>query len=261
MTIRDVIRDSHVYLRNALKQFSTVVRLHNLLVSTYVELMEYKHSLKYQSPVDSKNVLYVDPEMIQYEQAPSSKFYKKPQYNRYRSYIETGDWDLQRRPLKEHPLYNFFKQRFVEGKSWEDLGYFDDISTEIDNGNTPWGYETLSQFKNDLTKYDMIYNDIKTNGYKTQRQLIDEGKVENRFSKKMDEILVNIGRDGEILLEDALHRTIIAKIIGLSKVPVRVFVRHSQWQKMRETVYVRTNACQESADVKVRSHPDIPLEQ
>ena len=48
------------------------------------------------------------------------------------------------------------------------------------------------------------------------------------------EILVNIGRDGDIFFEDGRHRFVIAKILRLDKIPVRVFVRHKQWQQKRE---------------------------
>jgi hypothetical protein len=46
------------------------------------------------------------------------------------------------------------------------------------------------------------------------------------------EIYVNIGRDGTLFFNfNSRHRLAISKILELAKIPVRVFVRHEQWQK------------------------------
>lgn len=45
----------------------------------------------------------------------------------------------------------------------------------------------------------------------------------------INEILVDVGRDGELLLVDGRHRLSIAKILGLDEIPVVKHVRHEQW--------------------------------
>ena len=95
--------------------------------------------------------------------------------------------------------------------------------------------------------YDLLYEEIKTNGYKSQREICSC----EYYCRCFDEILVNITRDGMFLLEDSLHRTFIAKILGLNTVPVRVFIRHQRWQKYRDQMF-------ESQGRKVSTdHPDL----
>ena len=66
---------------------------------------------------------------------------------------------------------------------------------------------------------------------------------------------MNIGRDGDIILDDGRHRLIIAKILGISRVPVRVYVRHPNWMDIRSEIESNSKPSESNADIL--SHPDL----
>lgn len=75
--------------------------------------------------------------------------------------------------------------------------------------------------------------------HRTTRMSLDAG-VERRTgvsrrlpSVMINEILVDVGRDGELLLVDGRHRLSIVKILGLDEIPVVKHVRHEQWVARR----------------------------
>lgn len=61
------------------------------------------------------------------------------------------------------------------------------------------------------------------------------------------EVTVNVGRDGEFILNEGRHRFSVANALGLSSIPVRVLIRHKEWQQMREEIVSKEN----------HSHPDL----
>ena len=50
------------------------------------------------------------------------------------------------------------------------------------------------------------------------------------------EPLVAIGRDGEVQLCEGFHRTSIASVLELDRIPVNVLCRHAEWQRLRSRI-------------------------
>ncbi|WGI17656.1 hypothetical protein [Methanonatronarchaeum sp. AMET-Sl] len=120
-------------------------------------------------------------------------------------------------------------------------------------------YKSLKSINSQLKSLDDLYNDIKNNGYKTQRELLknDSGIFEPTGKKKPEiaEVTVNIGRDGEFIFDEGRHRFCIAKTLNL-EIPVRVFLRHKKWQKLRKEVSKATEI--EDLSEKALKHLDHP---
>jgi hypothetical protein len=73
-----------------------------------------------------------------------------------------------------------------------------------------------------------------------------------------EEVAINIGRDGELILWDGRHRLGIAQILKLSLIPVRVVVRHKAWQEKRERIYTCKDPQKNKEDQrKYLFHPDV----
>lgn len=82
-----------------------------------------------------------------------------------------------------------------------------------------------------------MHQNITEDGYKTQRALDEDRWGYSRFQTyERHEITVNIGRNGEILLNKGWHRLSVSKAIGLDSIPVRIAVRHSKWQEKRRNI-------------------------
>jgi 2-polyprenyl-3-methyl-5-hydroxy-6-metoxy-1,4-benzoquinol methylase len=51
-----------------------------------------------------------------------------------------------------------------------------------------------------------------------------------------DNVVISIGRQGDLLFTDCKHRFAIARILGLEKIPVKICKRHREWVKFREEI-------------------------
>ena len=93
-----------------------------------------------------------------------------------------------------------------------------------------------------LERYDVIYEDIKLNGYK-QASFIE------------DNIEVALSASGEILLIDGRHRLIIAQLLGLRKIPVVVnLISESIAKTFADNIdNLRSQLQGESVDQRVKS--------
>jgi hypothetical protein len=80
----------------------------------------------------------------------------------------------------------------------------------------------------------------------------------NEENPGIDPIYIHIGPKGELIYTvDGNHRFYMAEILGIEKMPVKVWMRHEKWQKVRDHILgLNSN----EADPKYREyldHPDI----
>jgi hypothetical protein len=68
-----------------------------------------------------------------------------------------------------------------------------------------------------------------------------------------DEIEVGVGRLGDLLLSKGIQLA-AAKLLNVQKVPIRIVVRHHQWEKFRKEVYAMAI---EKKLYQPPSHPDL----
>ena len=112
-------------------------------------------------------------------------------------------------------------------------------------------YESMESIQHRLNEIEELYKSIHTEGYKPQQEL-------DHPIPAVNEVQVNIGRHGEIIFDEGKHRFIISKILGIQSIPVRVFVRHKEWQKIRKEVSTESNKAQLSKVARQNlDHPDI----
>jgi len=103
------------------------------------------------------------------------------------------------------------RQHFVEGLDWSQTEYsklYEKKYRKMErHGGKNGSFSIFARKK--LKKYDVIFEDIKSNGYK-QSDSIEEN------------IEVALDASGEFLLIDGRHRLILAQLLGLKKIPVVV---------------------------------------
>lgn len=160
--------------------------------------------------------------------------------------VEAGEWDLGRCEFHELAVYRGIEQRYAKGKSWQETTFFNLHMDRIDRLGESFGATSKSELLTRLEKTDMIYQRIRKDGYKSQREL---GGWPHR------EIVVNIGRDGEFLFNGGgRHRLSIAKVLNIDQVPVVVLVRHQQWQATRDELAAGNHLSNDSVKL---NHPDL----
>jgi len=154
-----------------------------------------------------------------------------------------GNWDKNTSRLNKSQIYIGLIERFGKELPWEETVYYKSGVRKMNNGKkiNRCNASTVSEFKEYLHDLDRLFEDIKKNGY-DQESLIE----------------VNIGRNGQWILQHGNHRTAIAKILELETIPVMVIYRHNKWQKVRQE-FATTECVNELPDnlSKYKTHPDL----
>jgi len=215
------------------------------------------NKIKYRDSMASPDkIIYIDPDKVKYRLR--NRFLTELSVGY--TFVFSGNWDINKKPDKENKnnnryltpfedyyIYRSFKKRFLDGVSWEETDYYKKRISKIRSGETNEHhprYGTEEKFHQRLSQLDELYKEMKEEGYKTQKQLNKEKEKDRsnvplhqkRRYPNLNEVMVNIGRDGGFIFEEGRHRFSIARLLGLDSIPVRVFVRHEEWQELRSEV-------------------------
>jgi hypothetical protein len=192
--------------------------------------------------------LQIDPFKIRFY---SNKPWKTSEYrfrqNIYQSFgtVWSGNWD--REELHEvypyditddfphledvntlnHLILPSFQCRFEKGLDWSKTPLYKYVARKINNGEHIWhDCESLSDLRERCLKMDVLYESMRS-GYRSQLQLSKSNHLNKRFLRCVsDEVLVDIGRNGELLLVDGIHRLTFSRILNIDKITVSVVARH-----------------------------------
>jgi len=170
----------------------------------------------------SEKIVYVNTNDIKYgfkrDFSPFSTFrFRKP-----------GNWDQEMILIKDHIVFKSMLERFVNKKSWDETPHYKMEMDKLKKGIC--SLKTQKELDAFFEEWDSLYESIKKNGLKSNRELYEIGIINNKLWI-LDEVTVNIARDGTLLLNSGWHRVIIAKLLGIPKIPVRILVTHSSYTK------------------------------
>lgn len=226
------------------------------ILNKYLDLLRaiFERNLPRRVKIDPLEIIQVDPNEVRLK---SNNEFQRLDFLLLSPVLD-GEWDKDVIPLDQYDLHSSLLNHFDEGKNWEETEFYNRVRNQFeeDKNLSKWGCSSFQQFKNRLDLLDELYDRIETEGYKTQSQLRKEGQnlfdINYAIMPERHEITVNIGRKGEMILADGRHRLTIAKSIGISAVPVRVKVRHKEWQIKR--IKAKRGLLKDS---KYINHPDI----
>lgn len=139
--------------------------------------------------------------------------------------VKDGNWDLEKHfdvsgLYWVNPGYRTMYEMFEDGRAIHETREYQLMNDQVQDAESIINRQDLRQLTEKLSKYPLIYDDIKNAGYKSQSQL---------GGKSFDEIVVCIGRDGELMYYDGAHRLAIAKILKIKTIPVSVCFVHGVW--------------------------------
>lgn len=176
--------------------------------------------------------------------------------------IQPGSWDLDCVNYAPSPIANklysaksfvetvhfqSLSNRFIHDYEWEDTELINIVRKAVESGQPAWhGCETFEDIKKQCQHVDDLYTSIKRNGILTMNEL--NRKKKSFLSSIGDEIMVDVGRTGELLFAHGRHRLSIAKILDLESVPIVISFRHAEWIEQRKELYKKSDY----------SHPDVP---
>lgn len=203
-------------------------------------------------------IFRVSPERIRYNGPIFS-------HDKFSGTVQSGDWDTNLSTLAQEAMYQGLRERFDNGLDWEDTSYYELAERQFESGDDWLGYTSLESFENSRLPYlDQLYQDIKQEGYRSQSELNGDENDSTRhasvpkYHKKLNEITCNVARDGELLLNNGIHRLSIAKIVGIDEIPIQVIVRHEKWQQIRSDVASSDSPTETALDHGIDpAHPDL----
>ena len=229
----------------------------------YRSLLLWWNSRPYTAVADPFTIVKVDPNRIIHVTG------RGPNPGRFQwqdlGKIEKGNWDMNDERFEDLPVVRALRQRFEDGIDWENVEFVQQVIAQVEHGNVIWrGCSNEQEVWNACTRVDRLYERIQSNGYRSKQSLVEQGEAHpDKYTKgdgfnRYDEVVVDIGRDGQFLFVDGRHRLAIAKILGLEEIPVRISARHTEWQRIREEFDQTASLDQLPASVRDHlGHPDL----
>jgi len=210
-----------------IKTLNKSPKLKNIVknILNYFKILKYQRQLKEFSTnknyiIDPNKTYWIDPKKIKY--ASLKEFH----VGKYKGKIINGDWDLLKKPFENLDIFIALRERLIEGKEWKTTVFYNRIFNEIKQGKFLWGCKNQFDFENRLKKIEILFENIKKNGYKSQKELQSNNNINPILLE--DEVAINIGRNGDFLFNNGAHRLSIAKILNIKKIPIKITVRHPQ---------------------------------
>ena len=179
----------------------------------------------YLRKLEDAPILWVYPEDIVY----------KSYIDRYTKIDLSGDFDRLGWLITETATYKAFSDR-LNGIPWSETELY------------TIGVEKKRHWLGRLNYWNKMLFDIVENGY-THRPIVKP--IDNYIS-------VLIGRDGDIIFHNGIHRLCAAKLSKVrKKIPVKLIIRHAEWTDFRNKVFEFRNKNPRKQLYCQVPHPDL----
>jgi len=230
------------------KSFIGLVR--KFLKSTkLIPLINYlKNRLRFKAVVHPHKVIWIDPKTIKYRYKGGVDSRKKHGAGS----VLDGDWDLDVEIINPEKTlkYKGAVAHFKHGVPWEETDLFKDhFAKRMKRGDLIRGRRSIRElldYYND--KIDGLYYSLKENSV----------LLPSEEHPEIDFMYVCIGRKGDLIYTDAgTHRLFFAIHLNFRRIPVAVWWRHKNWQKIREKLSADRGQWGEDWAKPYLNHPDL----
>jgi hypothetical protein len=170
--------------------------------------------------------------------------------------VAGGDWDRRPPPVATHhrstPAALYLAPRvaesvahrsvvahFADGVPWTETPLVAAVLDAVEAGEGPvWkGCRTVADVETRCRRLDEVFAEMRRGGYRSRETVARRaGRTDVPLLDRLDEVAVDVGRDGELLFVDGRHRLAMALLLGVDRIPVVVLVRHAEWMRTREAV-------------------------
>lgn len=242
-------------------------RLHRRLAEAYYRRRCANDVASAGAPTDPFKTMWVAPDRIER--------HTRREYPPYRDRlalfgaVRGGDWDRRDEPpidptydgpparlfladrFENSVLYRSLEARFERGVPWEETELVREALRLVEEPSPERVWHecrTAADVRDRCRRLDDLYETIHEEGYRSERERLGTDPTVGFRRCLRQEMTVDIGRDGELLLVCGKHRLAIAKLLGLERVPVVVLVRHPEWMDERAAV---------AAGADRAPHPDL----
>lgn len=210
-----------------------------------------------EAPADPIEMRYIDPEPVTY----NTSFHPHLSWRKLGA-VRGGGWDLDAEPLEEkvEPKLSILEARYEEEQEWEDI----EAVYELIESGREWHEHYGEDIWEWCEKLDQLYESIRTRGYHAKRELLGLSFSEACSSTSvtitewLDDVLIDISRDGELYRHEGKHRLWFANHFGFDQIPVCILVRHEEWQDLRDEMATADSVDDLSEEAYRRlDHPDM----
>lgn len=212
--------------------------------------MELSKPSKYNiENFDSDEINWVNPKKIRYKLINS---FDKLQNS---SLILKGNWDKSKKAILKSEVYVAFKQRYKEGKNWYETKFYEKALSEIISGIIKFGCNSKEKWDQFLESIDNLYHQNLKNRVKNNLNHSFEQIFKNyNISANLNKIIVNIGRDGDMILVKGEFLLLLAKFLNIPKIPIKIYIRHKKWMDFKKELYYFSRAGKLYQQL---NHPDL----
>ncbi len=145
--------------------------------------------------------------------------------------VQGGNWDILRHRVADMRIVRAVRDRIHHGVSWTSTDFYQVAIGQIESGRTLWSCAKAADFSRHCDRVDRLIESIVHKGYQTYSENLATPHYDTATGQS--EVLINLNREGLPLFQDGRHRLAIALALGLSSIPVQIFVRHTEWQSFR----------------------------
>lgn len=234
-----------------------IVELRYLALEMSSQNFRVNHNNSSYSTPSATKVYLVSPDRIKYGGNITQYFGT----DKLRGKVLGGDWDLKKYKFEDEDIYKALEARLKQGISWKETDFYKRVLRQAKLGAPVRGIMNEAQLIDRCNYLDSLCDSIKTNGYLLNRTSYHKYlHFEEEWEKTEwsgNEIDVNIDRNGDYIFQGGQHRLCIAKLIGIQKVPVMVYVRHKQWQDFRKFVVSYARNIPSGKLYQPIVHPDL----
>lgn len=196
--------------------------------------------IKYDAPAEPHKILRISPKDINHKIDYSHFPFFRPEVKGLGN-IKGGGWDVsnKRMKIKQDWALRGLLEHFEDNKPWDETIYYKHLYYRFKgkNSHQKRGYEDVETLLSDhVERYDRLYNEIKNNGYKVNSHGSRMSPGASNNVRDSLEIIVAIGREGDIYFIVGNHRFAIARALNVD-IPVQVVCRHVKWQQIRDDIW------------------------
>jgi RNAse (barnase) inhibitor barstar len=217
----------------------------------YIKAVWKKNSILYfrSDIIDIHKLIWINPSKIQY--CALNEF----DINKYKGRVLDGEWDHLSKKFENLDLFLAIKSVCIEGRHWQETEFYNKVLVRLNQGKRAWKCNNIDELVSRCEGIKSLFQDIQKNGYKIQYEILKQKQIYHPL-KHDDEIVISIGRNGDLLFSDGAHRLSIAKLLALNKIPTKIAVRHQEWLHFRQELKQYANNNNGKLPQPI-DHPDL----
>ncbi|MFD0980807.1 hypothetical protein [Tropicimonas aquimaris] len=172
----------------------------------------------------SDECIYIDPQQVTHAYIANGTS-EAPRFRRRHSgLVRDGDWDRSVKLVGDGVKERAVKDHFLNNVCWEETGIIDYLMSDVHRKGSADGFSTVEEIKARYARMDALFEDIRRSGRMKTRAELD-----SYLRREHGGVYVHIARDGTPLKAGGgTHRLIIAKLLGLRRMPAHLGVIHAE---------------------------------